>query len=107
MQEFQVKRGLTHDLKERVVQASTTYFGIPPREENGILSISYGALKRLEVRLGEGGKSIIIDTESNKDAPDAMILDTNKRFRQFLEETTGFNTKERVKRAKKAAEEES
>ncbi|MDD1718064.1 MAG: DUF5611 family protein [Methanoregulaceae archaeon] len=105
MQEFQVKRGFTQDLKARVVQASTTYFGMPPREENGTFSLSYGALKRLEIRIGEGGRSITIDTESNKDAPDAVILDTNKRFRQFLEEATGFTTKERVKRAKKAAEE--
>jgi hypothetical protein len=107
MQEFQVKRGITRDLKARVVQAFSDNFGVQPRDEHGVLSISYGALKRLELTIGAGEKSVTIDTESNKDATDAVILDTNKRFRRFLEQVTGFTTKERVKRAKKAVEEKT
>ncbi len=36
---------------------------------------------------------------------DVVIIDTNKRFRKFLDAVTGFSTKERVKRAKSVAEE--
>ena len=36
-------------------------------------------------------------------AGDEVILDTNKRFRKFLDAITGFSTKERVKRAKSTA----
>jgi hypothetical protein len=31
---------------------------------------------------------------------DDMIMDTNRRFRKYLDAVTGFSTKERVKRAK-------
>ena len=31
----------------------------------------------------------------------SLILDTNKRFRDFLEEATGYTAKERLKMAKK------
>ena len=46
------------------------------------------------------GKSVIIDTESDITASDEAILDTNRRFRRFLDAVTGFSTKERVKRSK-------
>jgi hypothetical protein len=36
---------------------------------------------------------------------DDVIIDTNKRFRKYLDVITGFSTKERVKRAKSPAEE--
>ncbi len=35
---------------------------------------------------------------------DDVIIDTNKRFRKYLDAITGFSTKERVKRAKSPAE---
>jgi hypothetical protein len=47
-----------------------------------------------------------VDTVSRKDADEATILDTNRRFRRFLDQVTGFTSKERVKRAKKAVENE-
>jgi len=49
---------------------------------------------------------VTVDTVSRKDADEATILDTNRRFRTFLDRVTGFTSKERVKRAKKAVEEE-
>ena len=42
-----------------------------------------------------------MDTESRKGAADDVIMDTNKRYRVFLEEATGFTAKERLKKAKK------
>jgi hypothetical protein len=41
-----------------------------------------------------------VKTESNRDADDTVIIDTNRRFRQFLDLVTHYSTKERVKRAK-------
>jgi hypothetical protein len=63
-----------------------------------------GQVLRLDVRVGTGGKSVIIDTESDLHASDAVILDTNKKFRKFLDVVTGFSTKERVKRSKSVGE---
>jgi hypothetical protein len=49
-------------------------------------------------------KKLHVDSESNKDVKDDIILDTNKRYRDFLEETTGYTAKERLKMAKKAVQ---
>jgi hypothetical protein len=104
MQEFQVKRGYTKDLAGDVEKAFIELFGVRPEKADGAYAISYGALSRMEVRIGEGGKSVTINTVSRKDADEATILDTNRRFRTFLDRVTGFTSKERVKRAKKAVE---
>jgi len=47
---------------------------------------------------------VIIDTQSDLGAQDDVIIDTNKRFRKYLDAITGFSTKERVKRAKSVPE---
>jgi hypothetical protein len=36
---------------------------------------------------------------------DDVIIDTNRRFRRYLDGVTGLSTKERVKRAKSGVEE--
>lgn len=106
MQEFQVKRGYTRDLAGEVEKAFADCFGVRPEMKEGAYTISFGALSRMEVRVGEGGKSVRVDTVSRRDADEATILDTNRRFRTFLDRVTGFTSKERVKRAKKAVEED-
>ena len=104
MQEYPIKRGLTKDLPERIVTELRSNFGVEPTKSGQAYRISHGALKRLDVTIGAGGKSVIIDTDSDKNASDEVILDTNKRFRRYLDAITGFSTKERVKRAKTPAE---
>jgi len=100
MQEYPVKRGLTKDLTVRMVAELKNHFGKEPEKSGETYRIRYGALKRLDVRAGVGNKTVIIDTESNMNVSDEVILDTNRRFRKYLDAVTGFSTKERVKRAK-------
>ena len=100
MQEYPIKRGLTKDLEARAVAELKNCFGAEPEKTAKGYRIKAGALKRLDVMIGAGSKSVIIDTESDITAPDDVIIDTNKRFRKFLDAVTGFSTKERVKRAK-------
>jgi len=104
MQEYQVKRGHTKDLMVDVEKAFIECFGIRPEQVSGVYAISYGALARMEVRIAEDEKAISVGTVSKRDADEAAILDTNRRFRTFLDRVTGFSSKERVKRAKKAVE---
>jgi len=104
MQEFQVKRGHTKDLAGEVEKALAEIFGVKASQAGGKYTISYGALAKMEVCIGEGGKTVTIDTVSKRDADEATILDTNRRFRTFLDRVTGFTSKERVKRAKKSVE---
>ncbi|MCX6697753.1 MAG: DUF5611 family protein [Methanoregula sp.] len=100
MQEYPIKRGLTKDLGTRLPAELKNCFGLDPVKTAKGYTIKFGALKRLEVTVGTGEKSIIVDTESDVSAADVVIIDTNKRFRKFLDAATGFSTKERVKRAK-------
>ena len=104
MQEYPIKRGLTKDLEQRVAAELKTCFGVEPEKSGNSYRIRFGALKRLEAIPGAGGKTLRVDTESDTSASDEVIIDTNKRFRKFLDAATGFSTKERVKRAKSVAE---
>jgi len=104
MQEYPIKRGLTKDLETRIIVELKTCFGVEPEKTAKGYRIKSGALKRLDVTPGAGGKSVVIDTESDMNVNDDVILDTNKRFRKYLDAITGFSTKERVKRAKSPAE---
>ena len=69
------------------------------KEENGKLMLGYGAFSRLTVWVDK--KKMVVDTESDKGISDEVILDTNKRYRVFLEEATGYTAKERLAKAKK------
>jgi len=69
------------------------------KEDNGKITINYGAFKRLTVWIDN--KKLCVETEYNKDVKDEVILDTNKRYRFFLEEATGYTAKERLAKAKK------
>ncbi|HJJ48380.1 MAG TPA: DUF5611 family protein [Methanocorpusculum sp.] len=111
MQEYEVKRGTSKELEERISTGFADIFGVKPEIKDGHYVIAYGSMKRLEVWCGDKNKSLMVDTETDNsvlsmpdEQADKIILDTNKKFRQFLDLTTCFTTKERVKRAKKAAE---
>ncbi len=110
MQEYEVKRGNTKDLEDRINAGFSDIFGLKPDVTNGHYAVSYGSMKLLEVWPGEGNKTVIVNTETDEkilslpdEEADPIILDTNKKFRQFLDLVTCFTTKERVKRAKNAA----
>jgi len=100
MQEYPVKRGLTKDLSTRMVDALRECFGTDVHKASDHYQISYGALKLLDVSIGKEGKTLVVHTESNKAATDEVIIDTNRRFRRYLDAATGYSTKERVKKAK-------
>jgi len=110
MQEYKIKRGFTKGFDERIVEGFTKFFDMKPEESDAHYKISYGTFTRLEAFKGEMGKTLIVDTESDisvydkydEETANNMVLDSNRRFRQYLEYVTGYNAKERAKKAKKA-----
>jgi hypothetical protein len=74
-------------------------FQVEIKEENGKYLLSYGAFKCLKVWIDN--KKLCVDSESEKNVRDEIFLDTNKRYRTFLDEVTGYSSKERLKMAKK------
>lgn len=77
-------------------------FQVAIKEENGNYILNYGAFKSLKVWIDN--KKLCVDSESEKSASDEQVLDTNKRYRTFLDEATGYSSKERLKMAKKAVQ---
>jgi hypothetical protein len=96
--EYSFKRGFGPEL-ERIRSALEEEFPTEIREEGGRLLLSYGALKSIEVSIV--GKKLLVTTESTDGVTDEVILDTNKRFRDFLERATGYTAKQRLQQAKK------
>jgi hypothetical protein len=100
MQQYPVKRGFTKELESTMIKGLQSCFGVEPKHDKGHYTIQYGALKVLDVSIGSDEKSMIVRTESDTSVSDEVILDTNRKFRQYLDLVTGYNTKERVKKAK-------
>lgn len=100
MQEYPVKRGYTKNLQETIGIKLKECFDVVPVRDAGHFRITYGALKMLDVSCGKEGKTLLVNTVSDTGATDEVILDTNRRFRRYLDEVTGYSTKERVKKSK-------
>ncbi len=98
IQEYSFKRGFSQEAS-RVRSLLTKNFPAAIKEDGGKYTLSYGAFSRLTVWLDN--KKLCVDTESSREAKDEMILETNKRYRVFLEEATGYSAKERLAKAKK------
>ena len=99
MQEYKLKRGYSPDI-ERMRSLLEECFGTDIKEKDGTLTTSYGVLKEIKVCIQN--KKMCVDTISdNSGIPDDVILDTNKRFRTFLDKGTGYSSKDRIKNAKK------
>ena len=102
MQEYVIKRGFTKALATNMVGKLTEHFECEPVQDGDVYRISYGALEQLEVSLGPEGKTLRVSSVSKQGIDDdQVILDTNRRFRKYLDEVTGYTTKERTKKAKK------
>lgn len=98
IQEYSIKRGFSQDTG-RIRSLLEKNFPAEIKEDNGKYTLSFGAFKRLTLWLDN--KKLYADTESNREVTDDVIMDTNKRYRVFLEEATGYTAKERLAKAKK------
>ncbi|WP_348304352.1 DUF5611 family protein [Methanothrix sp.] len=96
--DYSFKRGFKPDM-ERIRKVLEEEFPTDIKEADGMLSLSFGALKSIQVSINN--KKLNVSTESDSDAKDVQILDTNKRFRNFLEKATGYNAKQRLQMTKK------
>jgi hypothetical protein len=97
--DYSFKRGFKPDL-ERIQKVLEEEFPVEiKKEEDGKLSLSFGALKSIHVSIN--GKKLNVTTESEMGVSDSVALDTNKRFRDFLEKATGYTAKQRLQMAKK------
>ncbi len=84
---------------DRIKEVLQDCFQVPVTEEAGKLILSYGALKRVEASIVD--KKLCVDTTPNQNVADEEIIETNRRFRKFLDGATGYTAKQRVSKSKK------
>ncbi len=93
-----MKRGYKPDL-ERIHDCLAESFPTEITKSGDKLVVSYGIFKKLTVWIQ--GKKMAVETESDTTIKDdETILETNKRYRDFLYKATGYTAKERLKKAK-------
>lgn len=96
--DYPFKRGFKPDL-ERIEKVLAEEFPVEIKRDGEKLLLSYGALNNIAVWVEN--KRLFVTTESALGIADDVVLDTNKRYRNFLEGATGYNAKQRLQMAKK------
>lgn len=96
--EYTFKRGYTPDM-DRIEEILKEIFSEGISRNGERITLSYGALKSCQIWIEK--KKLNVVTESLPGAPDDMIMDTNRRFRKFLEKATGYTARQRVQMAKR------
>jgi len=100
LQEYDIRRGHFKNIEgDKLKGMIETIFGNVLVDQDKFV-VNYGALQPLTTWL-KNKDILIVDTTMRKDVPDDEINETIRRYNKFLEDATGFNAKERVKRAKK------
>ncbi len=99
MQQYPVKSRNHPPLTlERIEATCRQQFEDATREGDRVKA-SYGAIAELHSWVA--GRELAIDLRMNPQVESAVQSETIRRYNRFLEELTGFSSKERAKRLKK------
>ena len=100
--EYDIKRGHFNNLEgDGLGDILTEMFG-GFRKDGDTFITSYGAMT--ELRADVLSKSLLsVETVTSTGVPDDVAMDTIRKFNQFLEAATGFNSKQRRDRLNKKA----
>lgn len=85
---------------ERIAAACEAEFGVAERSTEAV-SARYGAIESMVVRPGKG--ELLVELRMNPKVPNDVAAETVRRYNRFLETLTGYSSKERAKKAQKAA----
>ena len=105
MHEYEVRRGHYDNVKVDSLKKSMKDIFGSVEEKDGKLFVSHGGLKEFWAWPGEKEKSLCVDTKMDPTVDNETAQKTIKAYNTFLETVTGYNAKERGKRAQKAAKE--
>ena len=113
MERFDVKRGLMKKIGEEggLSALASKFFDNVEKKELHAFSASHGIMTSIEGKYDDSG-ALIVDVTNvppNFDDPDAVkaAMDARKRWTQFLDESTGYNSKQRGDKAKEWAKKAS
>ena len=101
MQKYPVKASHRANLApERLEELCRVHFGLAERADARVTT-RYGAISSL-VAWGDG-REVAVELTMDPKVAEAVASETIRRYNRFLEETTGYSSKERAKRLRKSA----
>lgn len=100
MQEYDIKRQVKSGMTAETLKAKMGEAFGSVSESGGRLVASYGALAKIECWLSEK-KKLCVETVSNPQVSNAEAAETIARYNSFLQNATGYSSKERRKKATK------
>lgn len=104
--EYDIKKGWYKNIEGPALEELMRgVFGNVSREGEALVS-SYGALRSITVKV-PSKTTLDLVTVAGGGSSDDDILDTKRRLNEFVEKATGFNAKQRMKRAQQKAKEGS
>lgn len=113
METFEVKRGVVKEIggNAGLAKLATEFFENVEVDANGNFSASFGIMTRVTGVYTEDGKlQVDVDQLAGKDLADYLskdggrekAMDSRQRWSSFLDQTTGYNGKQRGDKAKEA-----
>ncbi len=103
--DYDIKKGKYSDLEGEGLKKIVAETIGNATMEGDLVVASFGALDRMETKV-ISKTALSVCTKMKKDVSEEVATETIKRYNQFLEAATGFNAKERGKRAQKKAKED-
>ena len=105
MQDYEIRRGHSSNIDgDKLGSLVKGIFGSAKKQDDGTIETSFGALVKLTVRLKDK-KTITIGTVMDTKVDASTAEETRKKYFTFLDQVTGFSSKERAKRLQKKAKE--
>jgi hypothetical protein len=102
--EYDIKKGHYSSIEgDLLKEIMSSVFGNVKAEGDKLVS-SFGAISRVEVKV-LSKTAMDISSTTDKTAPIEVQTETVKQWNKFLENATGFTSKERSKRLQKKAKE--
>ncbi len=102
--EYDIRKGHYPNIEgDKLKQIMSSVFG-NAKDEGGKLVSSFGAITRVEVKV-LSKTAMDISNTTDKTVPIEVQTETVKQWNKFLEQATGFTSKERSKRLQKKAKE--
>jgi len=104
MVEYDIKKGCFKNIEgEALGLMMQDVFGNVSREGDVLIS-SYGVMRSIRVKV-MSKTQLDLTTEPSSTFTDEEVLNSKRKLNEFLEKATGFNAKQRMKRAQAKAKE--
>ena len=101
MRRFEVKRGHYKNIEGDKLEEIMKEVFSDVKIDEGRLIAKFGAMKSISVE-PEGKKALLIEIDTDVTADPEKAAETIRARNEFLDRATGFSSKQRAKRMKKA-----